>query len=917
MKQRLVTILLTLLCVAGVKAENLDYFALTAHDGDVRILVQSQNGSEEEDAIGRIEQFLQYSTDKSNWTTIAYEPDPNSAPEVFIGDGKTVYFRACEKRTTLPIRIRSGYSSVDIESEASYLTASGNIMSLLDPDCSSMELGKEAFCGLFFACRKLKSAKDLKLPALTLAEGCYEEMFMSCEKLEEAPELPATTLAPYCYKKMFAITNVTSVTLGAIASSYANSFEYWTDSDYGTFYITKELSYGNVDHLYSGFNRNWVVVPLDTEPDYFTLTACYGEVRLYLDSNDPERMENVLQYSYDKINWTNVGCGRLNVNSYAEDIIRLYAGQPVYFRACSKRKALPFTFKSYFGEDFIASGNVMSLLDPTCFSTELGEKALNGLFWDCTYLKSAKDLKLPAMTLTESCYANMFRNCRYLEDAPLLPATTLAPKCYDSMFEITSVKSITLGATSITDASSFEYWVTGSGTIYILPELDEREADKQLLVSKSGRWTTEVYSNDYFALTAKDGLVGVEIQYTDPSFLDEQSIEYSRNRNYWEKATPNKGQYCTLPLLSSGQTYYFRRGTTNVAMQFSTTDPGAGTLEASGNIMSLVDPTMQSTEVPDGAFSRLFLNSLSLISAEHLKLPATKVGDGSYQSMFSGCKNLTAAPALPATELGTKCYSNMFRGCKKITKIELGATDISDNDCLYYWLDDVGYEGMLYIKEELADQISKLNLPSGWGTSKVYVHANEDPDNKGNYYATYYDSKYSWVVSTDGAMAYTGEVLPHMNGTEVDYLYLAMSPTESNAIPNDCAVIIRGTTPKILLTLAEEECARPKSNALIGTDFEIGSNSIDNYIMTYGKDGLGFYRYGTGTLAAHKAYLNVDSSSSAKAITMVFDDGDATGVSSVIENNDGSNVIYNLSGQRIDRLQRGINIVNGKKVFIK
>ena len=32
---------------------------------------------------------------------------------------------------------------------------------------------------------------------------------------------------------------------------------------------------------------------------------------------------------------------------------------------------------------------------------------------------------------------------------------------------------------------------------------------------------------------------------------------------------------------------------------------------------------------------------------------------------------------------------------------------------------------------------------------------------------------------------------------------------------------------------------------------------------------------------------------------------------------DGKPVIYNLSGQRLNSLQKGINIVNGKKVLVK
>jgi hypothetical protein len=54
------------------------------------------------------------------------------------------------------------------------------------------------------------------------------------------------------------------------------------------------------------------------------------------------------------------------------------------------------------------------------------------MFKDCSSLTTAPEL--PAMTLAESCYAEMFKNCYSLTTAPILPATTLASACYELMF---------------------------------------------------------------------------------------------------------------------------------------------------------------------------------------------------------------------------------------------------------------------------------------------------------------------------------------------------------------------------------------------------------------------------------------------------------------------------------------------------
>ena len=76
---------------------------------------------------------------------------------------------------------------------------------------------------------------------------------------------------------------------------------------------------------------------------------------------------------------------------------------------------------------------------------------------------------------------------------------------------------------------------------------------------------------------------------------------------------------------------------------------------------------------------------------------------------------------------------------------------------------------------------------------------------------------------------------------------------------------------------------------------------------------VGFYKAGTGTtIAAGKAYI----SSSAGVKAFYFDSDDATGIEETLSNSPfkGEN-IYNLAGQRVSKMQKGINIVNGKKIL--
>ena len=69
------------------------------------------------------------------------------------------------------------------------------------PELSSTTMARYCYVSMFKGCTSLTTAPEL--PAGTLADCCYEFMFKGCTSLTEAPELPATTLADNCYEYMF------------------------------------------------------------------------------------------------------------------------------------------------------------------------------------------------------------------------------------------------------------------------------------------------------------------------------------------------------------------------------------------------------------------------------------------------------------------------------------------------------------------------------------------------------------------------------------------------------------------------------------------------------------------------------------------------------------------------------------------
>ena len=116
-------------------------------------------------------------------------------------------------------------------------------------------------------------------------------------------------------------------------------------------------------------------------------------------------------------------------------------------------------------------------------------------------------------------------------------------------------------------------------------------------------------------------------------------------------------------------------------------------------------------------------------------------------------------------------------------------------------------------------------------------------------------------------------------------------------------------------------------NMFVGVNEETTISTTDgrytNYIYTKpsGKDA-GFYKVTTDrAIPAGKAYLqiptvwlNEETTSEAKAVKLVFDDGESTGIDEVNRVESKEDVIYDLQGRRVKNPSRGIYIINGRKV---
>ncbi|MBR1499412.1 MAG: hypothetical protein IJ615_07305 [Bacteroidaceae bacterium] len=92
-----------------------------------------------------------------------------------------------------------------------------------------------------------------------------------------------------------------------------------------------------------------------------------------------------------------------------------------------------------------------------------------------------------------------------------------------------------------------------------------------------------------------------------------------------------------------------------------------------------------------------------------------------------------------------------------------------------------------------------------------------------------------------------------------------------------------------------------------------------SYVLQNNNERIGFYQVATGrnnqpTVKANRCYLTAPA---AEVKAFFFDEDEATGMNEELRVKSEDSSVYNLAGQRLGKVQRGINIVNGKKVLVK
>ena len=140
--------------------------------------------------------------------------------------------------------------------------------------------------------------------------------------------------------------------------------------------------------------------------------------------------------------------------------------------------------------------------------------------------------------------------------------------------------------------------------------------------------------------------------------------------------------------------------------------------------------------------------------------------------------------------------------------------------------------------------------------------------------------------------------------------------TEVTEAPANTPVIIKAEEGTYNL-LVKEKAASVGTNLLKVSDGTIvGHVGIFVLAKPEGEE-VGFYAVKKGTVITEgKAYIEYVNTAGVKALTFLFAD-QADGIRTLSNSPLKDENIYNLAGQRIQKMQKGINIVGGKKILVK
>lgn len=588
-------------------------------------------------------------------------------------------------------------------------------------------LSKECYAKMFY---KSSIEKSPELNSNVLSESCYQEMFYETFFIQQC-KINARTLSKNCCKRMFYNSNLKNITLLAewlVEGCYEEMFFSCNNlSKIEALFVntptdeyTKNWVYGvnKIGTFIKNTRANWNVVGYNGIPItwnenynvYLTFTA--------LEDSTFKFSGNNINYSIDEGNtWVLLNNGESTPIVNAGNNI-LWKGQ---LNTISSNGIGTFSSTGRFN----AKGNAMSLLYGDNFTTFTSLKydfVFYRLFYNCTKLQNSCDLFLPSNDLYIGCYSEMFRDCSELINIPSLYASNLNKSCYKGMFQnCTSLVqiSIQLPATILYE-SCYQEMFSGCTKLENIPEID---------------WNNLTTSDYCFSSMFKDC---TSLSELNSKFINNTSRGccYRMFQNCTE--LNNIGDSFKLEsIVASPECYYqMFENCTNLQNSPEILCEKIGENSCKEMFKNCINlriscKQLYPTELKESCYEGMF-NGCKLIEVPP-ELSATNLARKCCKEMFKNCESLKQSPSLTSEVLQLSCYEEMFYGCKSLTQITTLLSDNSINNNYFTkdWVKGVNSNGT-FISKSIIDIYGNNGIPLNWVNNlmndKLILKAYSDGD---------------------------------------------------------------------------------------------------------------------------------------------------------------------------------------------
>ncbi len=196
-----------------------------------------------------------------------------------------------------------------------------------------------------------------------------------------------------------------------------------------------------------------------------------------------------------------------------------------------------------------------------------------------------------------------------------------------------------------------------------------------------------------------------------------------------------------------------------------------------------------------------------------------------------------------------------------------------------------------------------------------------------NWTLTYYDqtaanmtitsAKYATFVAPFDVEIPSGVTAYTVDDVASNGFTLKMTEVTSGTIEKNTPVVLYSESTVNETFYGKTVDGTPTEGLLTGV-YERTTVPNGSYVLQNNGGKVGFYLVDTSvatpSVNANRAYLTVPAL--VKLNAYFFDDGTATAIQSVFDGAE-SGEVYDIAGRKLGKLQKGVNIVNGKKVLVK